>query len=354
MIGVKTTGWQGVPANRGVGAGVYSRLVTRATGIGSWPGTNVREAVVTVRDLLGDGHLPHLPELPARGPGADMVGRATALLVDLSAELTPSGWRLADRPGRDRSRATGYLREDLDELAEAYDGWTGELKVQVTGPWTLAAHVELPRGERVLTDPGAVRDLAGSLAEGVRGHVAEVERLVPGARLVVQLDEPALPAVLDGRLPTASGYGRVRPVDREVVGRGLADAVAAAGPRPVVVHCCDPTAPLGLIAGSGAAAVSGDTTRLTPAGWDAVAEVVEGGTGLWAGCLPTDRSGGRRTAVETLLGGWRRTGLAGRDLARVTVTPACGLAGLTPGGARSVLRTAVEVAAALTDETEAG
>ena len=48
----------------------------RATGIGSWPGTSAREAVRTVRDLLVDGEgvgLPHCPETPARGPGADII-----------------------------------------------------------------------------------------------------------------------------------------------------------------------------------------------------------------------------------------------------------------------------------------
>ena len=54
--------------------------MTRASGVGSWPGTRSREAVVAVRDLLGDG-IPHLPELPGRGVGADMVGRAAGLLV---------------------------------------------------------------------------------------------------------------------------------------------------------------------------------------------------------------------------------------------------------------------------------
>ena len=50
----------------------------RVTGMGSWPGTSAREAVRAVRDLLGDG-VPHVPELPARGPGADMVGRTVGL-----------------------------------------------------------------------------------------------------------------------------------------------------------------------------------------------------------------------------------------------------------------------------------
>ena len=56
--------------------------MTRATGIGSLPGTDVREALRMVRDTLGDGHLPYLPELPARGPGADIIGRVIAPPVE--------------------------------------------------------------------------------------------------------------------------------------------------------------------------------------------------------------------------------------------------------------------------------
>ena len=63
--------------------------------------------------------LPHLPELPGRGPGADLVGRTAALLVDLHVDMQPSGWRLVDRPGMDERRARAYLGEDLDELEAA-------------------------------------------------------------------------------------------------------------------------------------------------------------------------------------------------------------------------------------------
>ena len=72
------------------------------------------EAVATVLGELPQ--LPHLPELPGRGPGADLVGRTAALLVDLHVDLQPSGWRLVDRPGMDERRARAYLGEDLDEL----------------------------------------------------------------------------------------------------------------------------------------------------------------------------------------------------------------------------------------------
>ncbi|MYR56119.1 methionine synthase, partial [Streptomyces sp. SID625] len=165
-----------------------------ATGLGSMPGGDAREAVKTVTGTFED--FPFLPELPARGPGADMIGRTAGMLVEMYARVEPSGWRLGDRPGRDTRRARSWLGEDLDALEEYTQGHEGALKIQAAGPWTLAAALELRNGEAVLSDPGACRDLTASLAEGLRLHLAEVRRRVPGARLVLQLDEPSLTAVL--------------------------------------------------------------------------------------------------------------------------------------------------------------
>ena len=78
----------------------------------------------------------------------------------------------------------------LDVLEEELQGYAGRLKVQVAGPWTLASMIEKPRGDKVLSDHGARRDLAQALAEGVRDHVADLRRRLPATeRLVVQVDE---------------------------------------------------------------------------------------------------------------------------------------------------------------------
>lgn len=326
----------------------------RATGIGSWPGTSVREAVRTVRDLLvateGVG-LPFLPETPARGPGADVIGRAAGLLVDLPVDLQPSGWRLVDHPGRDAGRTASLLRQDLDELAEAYDGYVGPLKVQVAGPWTLAASVRLNRGERALVDPGARDDLVASLADGVARWVADVRRLVPGAQVVLQLDEPSLPAVLEGLLPTDSGYGRIRPVDPQVAARGL-QTVLAAHDGPTVVHSCHPSAPLPLLRSTGAGAVALDLTGATPARWESVAATLDTGTAVWLGVLPTDGSGTSEAARRLVVDGLDRAGLAAEALRGLVVTPTCGLASLSAEGARDVLRVALDTARRLADEVD--
>jgi methionine synthase II (cobalamin-independent) len=324
--------------------------VSRASGIGSWPGVDVRQALSAVRDLLSEDGLPYLPELPARGPGADIIGRGAGLLAELAVDLQPMGWRFVDRPGRDAHRTSALMRQDLDELAEAFDGYLGDLKVQIAGPWTLASSIWLHRGERSVVDAGATRDLIASLAEGLRVHLAELARLIPRASFVVQIDEPGLPSVLSGELPTASGFGRIRAIDPTVAAEGLRDVIAAAGDRHTVVHCCASDVPLVLLRDTGVKAVSLDIALLGPKSWESVAATVESGVDLWAGAVPTDGTDAKVSeVVDPLVAAWHSVGLPQSDLSRVTLTPACGLAGLTPEGARSVQRLAVDAARALTE-----
>ncbi|WP_374106390.1 methionine synthase [Streptomyces sp. TRM70350] len=317
------------------------------------PGGDAREAAKTVTGSFED--FPFLPELPARGPGADMIGRTAGMLVELYARVEPSGWRFGDRPGRDTKRAWAWLGEDLDALEEFTQGYEGPLKVQAVGPWTLAAAVELKNGEAVLSDPGACRDLAASLTEGLRLHLAEVRRRVPGARLVLQLDEPSLTAVLRGRVRTASGYRTHRAVDRQIIEATLRDVVAVHEGGPVVVHSCAPDVPFALLRRAGAAAVSFDFSLLTERDDDAIGEAVEDGTRLFAGVVPSTDDplsdpAGSVMGVRTL---WRRLGLSPGLLPEaVTVTPTCGLAGASPEYARRALAHCVRAARSLADNPE--
>ncbi|GAB2727943.1 methionine synthase [Kitasatospora kifunensis] len=330
----------------------FPDLLGAATGVGSMPGTDAREAAKTSVGALE--HLPFLPELPARGPGADMIGRSAGLLVELFAQVEPSGWRFADRPGRDTKRAHSWLGEDLDALEEFTQGYTGALKVQAVGPWTLAAGIELRHGEKALADPGACRDIAGSLAEGLRRHLADLRKRVPGAQLVLQLDEPSLPAVLTGSVKTASGFQRLRSVDRQVaeeVLRGLVNALDV----PVVVHCCAPQVPIPLLRRAGVAGVSLDFGLLTEREDEVIGEAVEAGTVFLAGVVPSTDQGlsdpaGNVTGVRTL---WRRLGLDPELLGRrVLVTPTCGLAGASPAYARKALSLSVRGAQSLVDNPD--
>jgi hypothetical protein len=260
-----------------------------STGVGSLPGTNPHDAIKLVFDELPD--LPHLPELPARGPGADMLPRTAVIALDMPVDLQPSGWRLVPRAGLESRRARSMLEQDLDALEEVAAGYLGPLKIALAGPWTLAAGLELPRGHKALSDSGATRDLAEALAAGLTDLLADLGRRVPGARLLVQLDEPLLPAVLAGRVRTPSGFSVVRAVEAGPAAERLALVFAAAGApgdagRTVGVHCCAPDVPIELLRRAGADFVGLDATLLTPAADDAIGEAVEAGLRFMAGLVP--------------------------------------------------------------------
>jgi methionine synthase II (cobalamin-independent) len=141
-------------------------------------------------------------------------------------------------------------------LTEVGAGYTGPVKVQAPGPWTLAASLDLPIGGAVLHDHGATRDLAASLAEGLRAHVADVSTRLKTASVVLQLDEPMLPAVLAGRVPTESGLRTLRSVAADVARSAISSIVDAVG-VPVVVHRCAADVPIGLLRGPGPRGVAG-------------------------------------------------------------------------------------------------
>ncbi|TSD65516.1 methionine synthase [Aeromicrobium piscarium] len=308
----------------------------RATGVGSMPGEDYREAIKMVTGVLDD--LVFVPELPDRGAQAGMIGRTLGLVTELAVDLQPAGWRLASGGGVDHRRAASLLNHDLDLLEEELQEHEGTLKQQITGPLTLAATVALPRGERVLADHGARRDLAGALAAGVGEHLAGLRRRFPRHDLVVQIDEPGITSVLRGAVPTTSGFGRYRtvhPPEADALLRLLVEVIEDAGARPVV-HCCADDLPVALLAGTGAGAIAFD---LALAGADdAWAEAFESGVDLWPGGLDP-------RAVEDFM---RRLGYEPASYTdRMVVTPSCGLAGQTPGEARRSLERVQTIATSL-------
>ncbi|HEY4021962.1 MAG TPA: methionine synthase [Pseudonocardiaceae bacterium] len=333
-----------------------------ATGVGSMPGTDPTEAATTVFGELPD--LPHLPELPARGLGADLIGRTAALLIDLPFEVVPSGYRVTAHPGSDQRRATELLHRDLDALQEVADR-TGArpnaVKVQVAGPWTLTADIELVRGHRVLTDAGALREFGQSLAEGLTLHINEIAART-GAPVVVQLDEPTLPAVLAGHLPTPSGFGVVPAVGTQEATELLStviEAARAASGRDVIVHCCAANPPIALLRDAGANALSLDATLLVNGSadiFDAIGEAWEAGTMMLLGLVPStdptrpptlhDVAKPALTLVDRL--GFPRTVLA----ERAAPTPTCGLAGASQTWARRALTLTRELGAAFVEPPE--
>ncbi|MFY9766707.1 MAG: methionine synthase, partial [Mycobacterium sp.] len=314
-----------------------------ASGTGSWPGSAARQAAEVVVGELGAA-LAHLVELPARGVGADIVGRAGALLIDVAIDTVPRGYRVAARPGAVTRRAASLLDEDIDALEEAWEtaGLRGSgrpVKVQAPGPITLAAELELANGHRAITDLRAVHDIAASLAEGVAAHRASVSRRLD-TPVVVQFDEPSLPAAVAGRLTGVTALSPVAPID-ETLATTMLDICAAAAGAEVSVHCCGTALPWKALQRSNISAVSVDASTLDAADLDAIAEFVESGRAIVLGVVSSSTPA-RRPAVEEVAAevvavtdrlGFTRTAL--RD--RIGITPACGLAAATPQWARTAI-----------------
>jgi 5-methyltetrahydropteroyltriglutamate--homocysteine methyltransferase len=314
-----------------------------ASGTGSWPGVAARQAAEVVVGELGAA-MAHLVELPARGVGSDIVGRAGALLIDVAIDTVPRGYRVAARPGAVTRRAVSLLDEDIDALEEAWEtaglrGSGRSVKVQAPGPITLAAELELANGHRAITDLGAVHDIAASLAEGVATHRASLSRRLD-TPVVVQFDEPSLPAAVAGRLTGVTTLSPVAAID-ETLATTLLDTCAAAAGAEVSVHSCATALPWKVLQRSNISAVSVDAGTLGAADLDAIAEFVESGRvvvlGVVSSSTPT-----RLPAVEEVAAavvaitdrlGFSRSVL--RD--RIGITPACGLAAATPQWARTAI-----------------
>ncbi|HEV8626783.1 MAG TPA: methionine synthase [Acidimicrobiia bacterium] len=334
-----------------------------ATGLGPFPGVDPLEAA---RIVLSEFPLPFLPELPARGVGADAVGRTAGLLADLHVEVGTGVWRFVPRGGRDEQRALTTLTTDLDALEETADGYEGPLKVRIVGPWSLAASIELPRGEKALADPGAVRDIAASLTEGLTRHLANIRRRLPAlTRLVVQVDEPLLPAVVAGELATASGWGKLRSYERSVVEDGLRQVLGSLSRSTAHITVERDGEPdgdgrqdlVGVWLGSahldgamlrdvGAGFIGIDGAVLDRVDEDEIGEAIDAGLGLLVAAVPLEaQQSDPRPVMAPVTSLWKRLGFRAEELSRtVAVTPVEGLEQLDIGAVPAVLKRAVEAA----------
>ncbi len=350
------------------------------TSLGAWPGTDPVEAAKVSLGLLTSPHLPSLAELPARGVGSDAVGRSASLLLELPVDVQPYGWRFVDRAGHDHRRAVSALSTDINVLADV--AGAGEinpsaLKVQIMGPISLAAAIHLHYGERALRDYGARRDIAQSLAAGLAVHAQKVQAAVPGSALTLQVDEPAVAAALAGTIPTASGYRTLRSIpvsELRHTWSTLATAAREAGFAQVAINLA-PAESSADISGPGAEeaksaennswrkaletalesgidAVALPLQNLDTGHWELLAGAVESGLGVWAGTVPASAGAvppSYSVLEEKIMRPWRGLGLGESLLNQLRITPASGLAGLTPHEARTVLNRALDVAERLSE-----
>lgn len=212
-----------------------------ATSSAEWAGTDVRAAA---RIALGESpELPVLPALADRGLGADPVGRTAALLVDLPVDTSPRAWRLSENRSRSGRRAADFLDRDLDAVEEQFELARGAVvdgglafpargvRVEVCGPWTLAARLELPGGRPVLADVGARKDLAESLLEGLRGLAERMQTRI-GVPIRWVLNEPLLWQIAAGNVPAPSEFDPVPAIPTERLSTSLSRFATALRAAP--------------------------------------------------------------------------------------------------------------------------
>lgn len=289
------------------------------TAAGSLPGDDFRGAVTAMTEALPE-RTP-VPELPARGVTSQMVGRALGLIDDLAFDLQPAGWRLTDHSDAAHRTAKAQWRHDLDDLEELLHDFHGQLKVAVAGPWTLAAGVERPRGDRLLADHGARRDVAQALHEAWLHLTDELRRRLPDVQLCWQLDEPSLMAVRRGQIPTASGFSKHRSVDDQRLAQALAPFSAA------TLHCCAPGNWLDVADLAGFTSIHVDQALVDI---DALADwIAAAGRSVVLGVVDTARAD--RQSADRIVDAARRVT---RELGAgdwLALAPSCGLAGWKPG-----------------------
>ena len=174
---------------------------------------------------------------PGRRPHAGRLAAGAAL-----------GHRPAPGPGVPRPRPRRAARRRRAAT-------TGPFKLQAAGPWTLAAGLERTPGRargRRRRRPSRPRAVAGRGPGGARRRGRAPG--CPGRQVVVQLDEPSVPAVLQGgAADRRAASASCPPSRRTVVEQELARRRRRRCPVPVVVHCCAPRMPLDLFRAAGAA-----------------------------------------------------------------------------------------------------
>lgn len=332
---------------------------TRATVLAQLPGTDMVETVTVLRGELGAPHRSVLPILTSRSDTAGSTPRTVSVLTELWCDLQPQGWRLIRHPDKESRAADSLLASDINALADVLGaestGDRGPVTVEITGPVSLAGSLHLHNGQRVLQDRGARRDVAEAMADGVHGWLSSVAAAVEGRPVVLRLDEPMLTRVIQGQVPTASGYRSLRAVPRTEVLHHLRAVTAAARQAGATVEIVLPaTEDPRTLDNDVADRLLVHRPGPDPRAWEPVAASVESGIGiglLVPELLPrTPRPGGAagepRTGdlVRSITGPWRSLGLPLRLLDELDVSPPAGLRDDSPAELRQALKLTTDLA----------
>jgi methionine synthase II (cobalamin-independent) len=174
--------------------------------------------------------------------------------------------------------------------------------------------------------------------------------------VVVQLDEPLLPAALEGRLSGVTSLTPVHPVD-EPTAISLIDHCIATLGTEVMLHSCAASLPWKLLQRSGIHAVSVDVATLTANDLDGIGELVERERTVLLGVVPSTAPAARPSSEEIAKAAVAITDRLGFPRSvlreRIGVTPACGLAGATAEWARTAIELAQKAAEAFDEDPDA-
>ena len=335
------------------------RPLVRASGRGDFPGDDLGEAMSRVEGELGAPHLPFLPHLPALGWRSTPLARTLAVCEGLAFDGASFGWRMVHSGGRgarESALAQDRLLSDINLLADRVGAQKKRFgsgqdtapvyKIQLVGPLTLAASIYLPGGERVISDAGASRDLLESFLEGLERWAESLREALqaPQALIAVQLDESEFQRLIEGTIPTVSGFrslSALQPHYYQQVYRRVAERFAELNlqlildvdgtalkpvqelklltqPRPAL----DALALLKAMQVEGAAACAlllhPDRARLKgpgmlqvpplsdPRSWEPVAQLVEAQAQLWLPVVTSARVPDQACRLYSL---WREVGL---------------------------------------------
>ena len=308
-------------------------------GLGELPGASIIAAADIVAGETGD--LRQLPILPARG--VDVVGLTTGILPGINVDAGPRSWVLSARPQLRTRRMWDRVEADLDQCEQAWGTRIDAVKIQVAGPWTLSASIELSNGHRALTDAGALRDLTESLIAGIQEYSADV-RARFDTEVYVQLDEPLLAQVRDGSLPGTSQFDEISSINDADLGERLAGVIERAEVCYLNQTGYPPLWKVAQVAGVETCQVTLDTVRGSEQ-YDGMGHALAAGMRVGLGMT---RAGDDRDPCHLAVDVARMSDELGLDRTLLThavdVHPRGGLANCTLLDAAAALRTARMVA----------
>jgi len=308
-------------------------------GLGELPGASIIAAADIVVGETGD--LRQLPILPARG--VDVVGLTTGILPGINVDTGPRSWVLSTRPQLRTRRIWDRVEADLDQCEQAWSTRIDAVKIQVAGPWTLSASIELSNGHRALTDTGALRDLTESLIAGIQEYSADV-RARFDTEVYVQLDEPLLAQVRDGSLPGTSQFDEIPSINDVDLGERLAGVIECAEVRYLNQTGYPPLWKVAQVAGVETCQVTLDTVRGSEQ-YDGIGHALAAGMRVGLGMTRAGDDHDPRHLAVDVARMWDELGLDRTLLTHaVDVHSRGGLADCTLLDAAAALRTARTVA----------